>query len=139
MAHAGLCVLLALVLTTSAPLVKAQPLAPPVGKYVAYIFDAWGNATYAFDFVLLTPSSPGQPGQYELQMGPVPETERAKWRGAYIYVTDAKRVQWISGPFQRSAMYQPGEKNKVAGKTVEKNGRWTIFLNNSTRGSSVAR
>lgn len=130
---------LTLAIAAAATSAAPQSAAPPLGRYATYRTSPLGNASYVFDFVLLTASSPDKPGHYELQMGSVPEAERERWRGTYLYLPEARRVQWLSGPFQRSALYQLGEKNTVAGETVQKNGRWTIFLNNNTRGTSVAK
>lgn len=117
----------------------AQEEHPPLGKYTVYTFDPYGNAEYAFDFELLTLSSKGKAGRYELKMGSVPQSEREKWRGDYEYDAAARRIRWISGPFERSELYRQDAKNPNGGKVVVKDGRWTVFLNNKARGTSTAR
>jgi hypothetical protein len=112
---------------------------PPLGRYAVYLFDPYGNAEFAFDFELLTISSTGIPGRYELQMGRVTESAREQWRGEYVYDPAAKRLRWLSGPFQRSELYWQDAKNPEGGKVVLKNGRWTVFLNNKARGTSTKR
>lgn len=118
---------------------SAQAEHPPLGKYTVYTFDPYGNAEFAFEFELLTASSKGQRGWYELQMGRVAESERDRWRGDYKYDAAARRVRWLSGPFERSELYRQGAKNPEGGKVVVKNGRWTVFLNNKARGTSTRR
>lgn len=133
-----LALLLALVCAGDLPAMRsAQGDHPPLGKYNVYTFDPYGNAEYAFDFELLTAPAQGKPGRYELQMGRVARGERGQWQGDYEYDATARRVRWLSGPFQRSELYRQDAKNPEGGKVVEKNGRWTIFLNNKARGTSV--
>jgi hypothetical protein len=117
----------------------AQAEHPPLGKYTVYTFDPYGNAEYAFDFELLTASAEGKPGRYELQMGRVPEAERERWHGNYEYDAGARRLRWLSGPFQRSELYRQDAKNPEGGKVVVKGSRWTVFLNNKARGTSTNR
>jgi hypothetical protein len=117
----------------------AQAEHPPLGGYTVHMFDPYGNAEYAFDFKVLTISSKGTPGQYEAQMGRVPESERQRWLGEYTYDPEAKRLRWLSGPFQRSDLYRQEAKNPQGGKVLVKNGRWTVFLNNKARGTNTNR
>ncbi|MEW6128270.1 MAG: hypothetical protein AB1757_14620 [Acidobacteriota bacterium] len=120
-------------------LATAQSEHPPLGKYAVYLFDPYGNAEYAFDFELLTPSEKGKPGRYELQMGKTSKEEKAKWSGDYVYDGNNRRLRWLSGPFHRSEIYRQDAMNPEGGKVTVKNGRWTIFLNNKARGTSVKK